>query len=363
MSANYRPSVGGIERFTEVLAEGLAERGHEPTVLACRASGAPKEERRNGVNVVRLPASDVLHRRLGVPYPIPAPHTTIRTTRHLLARTDVVHVQDALYATSVSVLVIARKLGVPRVLTQHVAFVPQANRALDVAEKAAIATVGRCARLADEVVALTPSVGDWAQRTWRLHNVQVLPIGTSRPAEPVSRTALRDSFGLPRDRFVALFVGRDVPKKRLDLFLESGDDAYDLVAVTNRDASTARSARIMPFMSIDRLHALLGCVDAFVLPSEGEGLPVALQEALLAGVPAVLVHDPGYDHFLSADEVFYVDSEPTEIRNAIRRLADDTELREALARRGRHAAEREFGVERFVAAYEALYERVTEAGR
>lgn len=361
VTANYRPSVGGIERFTEVLAEGLAEQGHEPTVLACRVSGAPDHERRNGVDIVRVTASDILHRRLGVPYPIPSPRSTFRKMRDLLRWTDVVHAQDALYATSVSALVLSYRLSVPRVLTQHVAFVPQANRVLDLTENVAIRTVGRCARLADVVVALTPSVREWAEKTWGVRDVRVLPLGTPQPqTQDVGRGTIRDSFGLPRDRFIALFVGRDVPKKGLDLFLDSADATYDLVAVTDRDpsAETRHSARIMPFMPSGRLHELLGCVDAFVLPSQGEGLPVTLQEALLAGLPAVLVHDPGYDHFLSLDEVLYVDRTSTAVRDAIRRLASDSEFRSGLALRGRAAAEREFSVERFVAAYAELYERV-----
>ncbi len=364
MSANYRPSVGGIERFTEVLAEGLAARGHAVTVLACRENGAPPRENRAGVQVVRVPASYVLRRRFGVPYPLPAPRSLFKTLRPLVDRADVVHVQDALYATSVSALVLARRRRVPRVLTQHVAFVPQANPALDLAEEVAIRTIGRCARLADEVIALTPSVQDWVQRVWGVRGVRVLPVGTEAPRhEPSSRDSLRASFGLPSDRFIALFVGRDVPKKGLDLFLRAGDASYDLVAVTDRDPSSELTARIMAFMDIERLHALLRCVDVFVLPSEGEGFPVSLQEALLAGVPAVLVHDPGYDHFVSADEVLYVERRADAIRAALCRLVQDPALREELSRRGREAAEREFGVERFVGAYEALYEHVAASGR
>lgn len=359
VSANYRPSVGGIERFTEVLAEGLAARGHAVTVLACRANGASLREHRRGVEIIRVPASGVLRRRLGVPYPLPAPRSLLMTLRRLLDRTDVVHVQDALYATSVSVLVLANRRGVPSVLTQHVAFVPQGNRALDLAETVAIRTIGRCAHLADAVTALTPSVKEWAERVWGVRDARVLPVGTVAPYhEHSSRDSLRESFGLPRDRFIALFVGRDVPKKGLDFFLRAGDASYDLVAVTDRDPSSERTARIMPFMENARLHALLGCVDAFVLPSEAEGLPISLQEALLLGVPAVLVHDPGYDHFLSSGEVLYVERRADAFRAALCQLARDTTLRDELARRGHEAGEREFGVDRFVDAYEALYESV-----
>lgn len=131
VSANFRSSVGGIERFTEVLATGLAASGHEVTVLCCRKDRAPLSERSNGVEIVRIPATYVLHRALRVPNPIPAPGALLRTVQTLLRAADIVHVQDAIYATSAATLGWARRRLVPSVLTQHVAFVPQANVALD----------------------------------------------------------------------------------------------------------------------------------------------------------------------------------------------------------------------------------------
>src|SRR6476646_4542935 len=101
VSANFRPSVGGVERFVEVLAHGLADRGHAVTVAAGRTDGGPREEEDGGVRVVRLPATDVLDSRLNVPYPLPEPIAATRTLRRLLADADVVHPQDAIYATSV----------------------------------------------------------------------------------------------------------------------------------------------------------------------------------------------------------------------------------------------------------------------
>src|SRR5438093_1546085 len=131
----------------------LAERGHEVTVAACRTDGAPAGEERDGkVSIVRIPATDVLDSRLNVPYPLPEPISAVRTLRRLVAGADVVNPQDALYATSVMTLAIARRRRVPSVLTQHVPLVPQRQRLLDVAQRAAVATLGRSARLATRVI-------------------------------------------------------------------------------------------------------------------------------------------------------------------------------------------------------------------
>lgn len=359
VSANFRPSVGGIERFVEILAAGLAERGHEVTVAACRTQGAPLRERADRVEIVRIPASDVVRTRLDVPYPLPAPRAAIRTLRTLLAQADVVHVQDALYVTSVASLVLAERLGIPSVLTQHVSFVPQENVALDLAQRGANRTLGQVARLADVVAAYNPSVAEWARRTWGLRDVRMLPTGVLEPDDLAhTRADTRRALGLPEDAFVALFTGRDVPKKRLEVFLGAGDSSYDLVAVTDRADNGSSPAHIVPFMEPDRYARVLAASDAFVLPSVGEGFPLALQEALVAGLPCVLTREPGYERFLSEGDVVFVEPDASAVREALRRIASDPRYRAKLAARGKAVGKREFGVHRFVGGYEDLYAEV-----
>jgi glycosyltransferase involved in cell wall biosynthesis len=362
VSANFRPSVGGIERYVEVLAHGLAARGHTVTVAACRTDGGLAHEDDGPVRIVRIPATDVLDHRLNVPYPLPAPVATVRTLRRLVRAADVVNPHDALYATSVLSLIAARRQHVPSLLTQHVAFVPQANRALDAAQRAAIATLGRTARLADRVVSYNPVVAEWAEATWGLEEVSVLPPGVP-DAPSGDHGAVRRELGLPKGRFVALFVGRDVAKKGLDVFLGANDPAYELVAVTDRSGTVPEGTRLLPFLEPDRFRALLSSVDAFVLPSRAEGFPLALQEALVTGLPCVVTREPGYDHYLRDGEVLLVERDSRAIRDALRRLVTDERLRHGLAAKAREAGRREFGHDRFVDAYEAVYRELVSTAQ
>jgi glycosyltransferase involved in cell wall biosynthesis len=361
VTANYRPSVGGIERFVETLARGLVERGHEVTVATCRTRGAPAFEQDKGVRIVRIAASDAPRERLNVPYPLPAPRACLRTLRELVAWADVVHAQDALYLTTLAALTIARRRGVPSVLTQHVAFVPQQQAVLDLAQRIAIATLGRrAARLADVVASYNPSVAEWAQKTWDLYGVRLLPIGVATLADAADRSATRRELGVREDAFVALFTGRDVPKKRLDLFLGASDPAYVLLAVTDREDGGDAGAQLLPFTSPERFARLLAASDAFVLPSEAEGFPLALQEALVAGLPCVVTRHAGYERFLGDGEVVFVDADASAIREALLELSSDPHRRSTLAARARAAGRREFGLGPFVGAYEALYVELTE---
>ena len=351
VSANFRPHVGGIERFTEILADGLAERGHEVAVVCCRYGDAPLEER-GGHTVRRVRATYALDERLGIPVPLPEPVALVRTLSDELRTAEVVHVQDVLYPTSLAALALARRRGVPSVVTQHVGFVPQDSRVLDVAQRGARATLGHALRLARVVTTYNPDIA-------RAIGARVLPVGIVVEVAGEDRRALRAEFDLPAHRFVALFVGRDVPKKGLDLFLGASDPAYELVAVTDRVG--AHSATSLPFMRPERLHRLLACADAFVLPSEGEGFPLSMQEALTLGVPVITTRHPGYEHYLGEDDVLFVERRPEAVREALTRLAADEDLRTRLAARSRAVAERHFTRDAFVTAYEELYAEVARA--
>ena len=363
VSANFRPAVGGIDRFTEVLATGLAVAGHDVRVLCCRKDRAPLHEIADDVEIERIRSTYLLHRLMYLPYPLPEPLSAASAIRRALRDVDVVHVQDALYVTSAAVLAAARRRGVPSVLTQHVAFVPQSSRVLDAAQRCAIATLGRCVRLATTVTTVNPAVAEWVEETWGVP-ARWLPVGVEPPASDGDRSRVRASFGLPDDRFLALFVGRNVPKKGLDHFLSSGSRHYDLVAVTDRPSTGDDRARFLPFMEHARLQQLLGAVDAFVLPSTGEGFPVVIQEALTLGVPVVTTEGEGYDGYLSPDDVVFVEANGSSIREALVRLASDGGYRHVLSARARSVAAREFGISRFVESYEHLYEELRErAGR
>ncbi len=251
------------------------------------------------------------------------------------------HVQDVLYATSLPALLLARRRGIASVLTQHVAFVPQGTRLLNGLQRLAFASLGRGFRMATIVATYNTSVAEWVARRWRIGEVPVLPVGVETTAgETADRAQLRRSFDLPEDRFLALFVGRDVPKKGLDLFLGARGREYELVAVTDRPP--AQDGSTVAFMSPARLQGLMHCVDAFVLPSEGEGFPLSLQEALANGLPVVTTRHPGYEQYLGPDDVLFVERDARSIRDALKRLAADGELRTRLSERARAVAERHF---------------------
>ena len=87
----------------------------------------------------------------------------------------------------------------------------------------------------------------------------------------------------------------------------------------------------------DDVLELLAGVDAFVLPSLHEGLPVALMEATSVGLPIVATSVGGIPQILEdeVDALLVPPGDPGALVEAMTRLASDPALRERLGRRAK----------------------------
>jgi glycosyltransferase involved in cell wall biosynthesis len=105
---------------------------------------------------------------------------------------------------------------------------------------------------------------------------------------------------------------------------------------------------------------LLVEADVFALPSYAEGLPMALLEAMAAGLAVVATPVGGIGEVVE-DGVNGFLVPPGDVRalaSALRRLATDVELRAAMGRRNRERAERELDVGPYLAQLLGIYTAV-----
>lgn len=99
-----------------------------------------------------------------------------------------------------------------------------------------------------------------------------------------------------------------------------------------------------------------GRVDLVAQPSDWEGIPVSLIEALAHGVPAVASDVGGVAELLGHGCGLLVPAgSPQALADGIRQVLRSPELREALGRAGRARVEREFAVEQVVARLRDLF--------
>lgn len=139
----------------------------------------------------------------------------------------------------------------------------------------------------------------------------VIPNGVEEGLTKCDRRPCPEYFGFPGKFKTLLFLSRIHPKKGLDLlisvatecrkslpdlrFVVAGDDAGTgyLEEVKNQCKRNGVYERFTFLGEVKGQHKMkvLSSVDAFILPSYSEGLPVAVLEALAVGLPVVVTDE------------------------------------------------------------------------
>jgi len=293
----YPAHGGGVERVAEQLAHRIArDEGFSITWCASDSDPPPILP---GVHCVPMRALNLIERMSGFPYPLWTPHALQRLAR-LVREADAVHVHDGIYAGSLAAAALARRFGRRLVVTQHIADVP-----LKIPLQWILASANRLAARqvlahADAVAFISPAVqryfedlsGALPQYHYVANGVDVdifQPAGDGRtPAER------REVLGFDPSRPLLLFVGRFVPKKRLPIVRAIAAMRPDWQwCVVGHGVERPRDWRlpnvtVLEPMPQTDLAALYRAADLLVLPSEGEGFPLVVQEAMACGLPACI---------------------------------------------------------------------------
>ena len=117
-SAQYLPTVGGIERYTNSLAKKLIEKGHKITVVTSSLKNVPDYETDgDGIEIFRIPVKWIMNRR----FSIPVPNRDFRRIAEQLAERhfDFAIIQTRFYLNSVWASYFCKKHKVPAIVVEH----------------------------------------------------------------------------------------------------------------------------------------------------------------------------------------------------------------------------------------------------
>jgi glycosyltransferase involved in cell wall biosynthesis len=320
--------------------------------------------------VVRIPALNPFEKR-GVPYPLTAPIMLITSLLHTIRRADVVHVHDAIYVPCFTAAIIAKILRKPLVLTQHVGMIPH-SRLVTAVQKIMHKTAGAIVYRTSKVVC---TLNDRVEQHVKAHGVKPerlvhmangVDTELFHPANQYEKMAAREQLGLSHDKTIVLFVGRAVPKKGYDKVLASASPNYQLV-FAGGEAQIGDEPHIVYLGKLpqQKLALVYRAADMFVLPSEGEGFPMSVQEAMASGLPIITTDDEGYARYKLDGDFVRLLKEPTasSVAAAIAELAANEHRRVAMGKYVRHYAETHFGWDTIVEELESMYSDLTLADK
>jgi glycosyltransferase involved in cell wall biosynthesis len=353
-------AAGGLETVVQLLATGQRRAGHAVHVAAVveRADAefpGLSSLRSDGVDVVVLPLPGRAYRR------------ERRTIAELCGRVrpSVVHTHG--YRPDVVDAGVARRLGIATVTTVH-GFTGGGwrNRLYERLQYAAFRRFDAVVAVSRPLVRQLEAVGVAPPR---LH---LVPNAYGGRGAPLDREAARRRLGLTGDAFRLGWVGRLSREKGPDVLVRAVPHLRDLplaVSVLGNGADRARAAtlarelgvaeRITWHGTVPDAAALFAAFDAFALSSRTEGTPMALFEAMAAAVPVVATSVGGVPDVVGPSEALLVPPEdPAALAAAVRATFDDRAAAAARAAAARRRLAAEFGVEPWVAHYDAIYHAV-----
>ena len=244
------------------------------------------------------------------------------------------------------------------------------------AESATQSMVTRYVAVSDAVShALRNRVGISPERICTIRNG--ISLGGSSAGTSEARREARARMGLSIDDLVVGTVARLLPRKRQHDLLRSIAALSHHVAhlkcvIVGDGEARPKLESLVKELQLESAVTLLGHrpdvsellpgFDVFALTSSHEGLPVALLEAMRAGLPAVVTRAGGIAEAVAdGDSGFVVEiADVPGLAAALNTLLLDGELRQRFGASSRRRADQMFSAEAMAATYADLYTRVAK---
>lgn len=329
------PYVGsGLGQVALVQAESLAKLGHEVVLVSSNIPATKKRFKRNGVLHIKLSSTNFLDK-----FQIPVPIFLLnREVLSHIKHADVVHAHDMLYSYSLQAALAAKIFAKPFVLTQHAGFISYPSQVINFLQSLTNRTLGRLVlKLSSEIIVVNEEVKNWLRTNGK--SVVTLMNGVNTdlfyPASEKRKRQIRKKYGLPVNKKIVLHVGRLVEKKGFHRLYETRNNDYLTVIVGGGkvpESMVAEEEKVLFLGTLpqEKLSEIYQTSDVFVLPSDCEGFPLSIQEAMACGMPIITSNLPGFDKYLDKRFVKFINPTTEEIRNAISQVLSDKKTRGAM---------------------------------
>jgi len=345
----------GIETYYEEVGKRLAERGLHVTAY-CRDYFTPDVEDHEGIHIQRLPTIRTKHLDTLV-------HTALSTAHAMLGHYDIVH-YHTLGPSLFSFL--PRLCGKKTVVTVQ---------GLDWQRKKWGRLAAALLRLGEYSAITFPNATMVVSRTLQNYFLEryslmpaFIPNGTHlREPGPIQHLP---AWGLNPDHYI-LFLGRFSPEKNCHLLIQAyqklitdaklvlaGGSSYSDPYVETLRRFESDRIRLLNWVSGDALDELLTHAMIFVLPSDLEGLSLALLDAMAARICVVTSDISENREVVEGAGFIFRRGDPVDLARVLRNLLEHPELREQAAHAAQERARERYLWPRIVDQIEAEYLRV-----
>jgi len=307
-SKGLPPKQGGIEHYCAEVYPRMVAQGHSVDLFA-RSSYTCRswfhQEDFQGVQVITLPsfklrgADAVITSALGAIAAMGTQYDVI----HFHALGPSLFTSLSKIASSAKVVATCQGLDWQRAKWGNFS-----SRLIHTGEKAAV-------RFADEIIVVSEELRSYFSKTYG-RETDYIPNAPASFSESDPNFSYGKKLGLEEGRYI-LYVGRLVPEKRPDLLIDAFSklkpEGWKLVFAGGVSDTKSFAGQLLEKIANNRdvvfagelwgsrLAEIVRGTGLFVLPSDVEGLPLAMLEAMREGVPVMGSNIPPHQQLLSSD--------------------------------------------------------------
>lgn len=192
-------------------------------------------------------------------------------------------------------------------------------------------------RYADEIIVLSRGVQKYFEQTYG-RKTRYIPNGVTRPRRREARL-IRERFGLEKDSYI-LFLGRIVPEKGISYLIEAfrGIDTEKRLVIAGGSSDTDEFLKEMQdlakgderilftgFVQGEILEELYSNTYVYVLPSDLEGMPLSLLEAMSYGNCCLVSDIPECKEVIGEKAAVFRKGDMAELRKELQCLINQPE--------------------------------------
>ncbi len=322
---------GGIEIVVEELATKMVEEGHDVYVYnraGHHVSGAENDvnigKMYKGIHIITVPTSEKKSLNATI-------YSVLATLHAIFHRYDVIH----FHASGPCAMIwLPHLLGIHTVATIHgidsqrAKWGGFATRYLEFGEKCA-------AKYADELIVLSEGNKQFFKDKYN-REATLIPNGIAKP-EIIDADVITEQFGLKKDEYI-LFLARIVPEKGLHYLIKAYKQIHtdkklvivggtshsnDYVSKIKKAAREDDRIMLLGFQQGKVLEELYSNAYLYVLPSDVEGMPISLLEAMSYG-NCCLVSDINETAGVVADKgITFKKGDVEDLKQKLIQLLDD----------------------------------------
>ena len=339
-SAQYLPTVGGVERYTNSLAKELIKNGHSVTVVTSALENVPMEETdTDGIHIFRLPCLMLMNGR----FPVIKPSSEKSDFEKWFSRNkpDFCIIQTRFYINSIYAAYLCGKHSIPSIVidhsTSHLMGGGIIGKVGDMYEHFA---AGYIRKRVKGFFGVSKQCANWLKH-FKIHNAGVLYNCANLEAIEKISPASKSDYNCKDDETLIVFAARLIPEKGvlklIDAFNALPQDTaaklvvagtgalFDEVSQKAGDRIVVKGA--LPF---EQVIGLYKAADIFCLPTDyPEGFPTTVLEAAACKTMLVATDKGGTAEVISDDSfgILIKDNTVENLTNALSKAIENDSYR------------------------------------